>query len=134
MAWGCIYDAATHSSNGFCWKTMLTLMVVYLLTFTIIFTSSSTSSGTETDGILVLLGLFVHVLALTMIIITASIRGRIRRKYNIRGSCCGDCIYVYCFGCCTAIQAYQQLETSHEQPKLIRDDECDATLLAPQVV
>jgi Cys-rich protein (TIGR01571 family) len=126
VAWGCIYDAATHSKSGFCWKIMLTLVVVYFTTL-----STITSSTDTDDGVL---SFFLRALGLTIIIITALIRGTIRRKYNIRGSCFGDCICNYFLGCCTAIQAYQQLETSHEHPKLIRNDECNATLLAPQVV
>ena len=111
VALGCIYDAATHSRFGSCWRIMFCLTFIYLVIYALIITARSSE---KTDGLFwILLVFLVYVLGLTMVVILLAIRGALLPNF----------------------QSYPKVEKNNEQPKLIRDDdECGPALLVPQVV
>jgi hypothetical protein len=64
--------------------------------------------------------LMSNVLFLSIIIIVAMIRWKIRQKYQIKGNCCEDCLCASFCSCCSAMQAYHHMELAQEAPRMGR--------------
>ena len=45
---------------------------------------------------------------------TMLMRGKVRKQYNIEGSCGGDCIYAFCCTACTLCQMRNHVDDSDE--------------------
>eukprot|EP00999_Lentomonas_sp_LEN2_P001427 NODE_2467_length_564_cov_114.613272_g2417_i0.p2 GENE.NODE_2467_length_564_cov_114.613272_g2417_i0~~NODE_2467_length_564_cov_114.613272_g2417_i0.p2 ORF type:complete len:112 (+),score=5.13 NODE_2467_length_564_cov_114.613272_g2417_i0:91-426(+) len=44
------------------------------------------------------------------------VRGEIRNKYAIKGSCIGDCLTLWCCGWCAITQQHRQLKVKGNKP------------------
>ena len=130
VAWGCLYDSAFRNDcKGSCWLTLLMMTLLYKIVGIYrnqgaLAKGGKHESEKEDKYLAVLLG----VLSCTLLIVTIIIRCRIRRKYQIPGNCFQDSMCMFWCGCCSAIQAYQHMERSHENPRLCPIYERQATL------
>ena len=64
------------------------------------------------------LALFVPILNLYAV---TKIRGIIREKKNIDGSCLNDLVYWWCCGICSLIQEAQEVDWSNEGQLMVRE-------------
>lgn len=126
-AWGCLYESAFRRPRGSCWMVLLILAFVYNILFFNHF-GNPDSRDSDSSPVLDPLGQVINVLGLIIVFTACVIRGKIRQKYQIPGNACIDCLCTYFCGCCTVLQAYEQLRTSNEHPHL-RNDYRDATLI-----
>ena len=63
--------------------------------------------------------LFVFCTEIVPCVWCCCIRPNIRRKHNIEGNCCGDCMSIWCCPCCALIQERQQCNTPVRNQQVI---------------
>jgi Cys-rich protein (TIGR01571 family) len=125
VAWGCLYDSAFRASCGSCWVILLILTIVYYVSYFYSIGNNEDPASAEANVLIWVL----QVLGWVLLFSRCIIRGKIRQKYQIPGNACTDCCCTTCFGCCTAIQAYDQLASSHENPQILPAQYHDASLI-----
>mmetsp|Transcript_30647 Transcript_30647/g.67333 ORF Transcript_30647/g.67333 Transcript_30647/m.67333 type:complete len:300 (-) Transcript_30647:376-1275(-) len=60
---------------------------------------------------------YIYVSMCLFLVITTRTRMAFRKKYRIRGNCCGDFCTVYWCGCCSAVQMHRHMKKSGEPPR-----------------